>query len=285
MAVYVGTSGWQYRDWRGLLYPPGLGQGRWLEQYARHFGTVEINGSFYRLPARETFAGWRDHTPDGFVMAVKASRYLTHVRRLRDPAEPVERLVRAAAALGGRLGPVLLQLPPNLPADPGALDDCLAAFAGFRLAPGGELVRARQPGAQAGRQIRVAVECRHESWWTGETERVLARRGAALCWADRLGRPVTPLWRTAGWGYLRFHEGAAQPWPRYGEQALGSWVERITAHWPDQADVLVYFNNDPGGAALYDAAAFAALSRRAGRTVTGTWRPADPAGPASANPA
>lgn len=284
MPVQVGTSGWQYRDWRGLLYPPGLGQTRWLEHYARHFGTVENNGSFYRLPAQATFAGWRDRTPDGFVMAVKASRYLTHVRRLRDPAEPVERLVRAAAPLGGRLGPVLLQLPPNLPADAGVLDGCLAAFSRFRLAPDGELVYPGQPGAAAARRIRVAVEFRHDSWWDGETERVLARHGAALCWADRHGRPVAPLWRTAGWGYLRFHEGAAQPWPRYGEQALGSWVERVAAGWPDEADVLVYFNNDPGGAALYDAAAFAALAGQAGRTVTPTWVPdgSDPADPARA---
>jgi uncharacterized protein YecE (DUF72 family) len=284
MPVQVGTSGWQYRDWRGLLYPPGLGQTRWLEHYARHFGTVENNGSFYRLPAQATFAGWRDHTPDGFVMAVKASRYLTHVRRLRDPDEPVERLIRAAAPLGGRLGPVLLQLPPSLPADPGTLDGCLAAFARFRLAPDGELVRPGQPGARAARRIRVAVEFRHDSWWDGETERVLARHGAALCWADRHGRPVTPLWRTAGWGYLRFHEGAAQPWPRYGEQALGSWVERIAAGWPDGADLLVYFNNDPGGAALYDAATFASLARRAGRTVTPTWAP-DGSDPARTTPA
>jgi uncharacterized protein YecE (DUF72 family) len=278
MPVYVGTSGWQYRDWRGVLYPRGLGQGRWLEHYTRHFGTVENNGSFYRLPTPDTFAGWRERTPDGFVMAVKASRYLTHVRRLQDPAEPVERLVRAAAALGARLGPVLLQLPPNLPGDPAALDGCLAAFAGFRLNPDGELVRSGQPGAAAARRIRVAVEFRHASWWTAGTERVLARRGAALCWADRRGRPVTPLWRTADWGYLRFHEGAAEPWPRYGEQALGSWADRLTAGWPDGADLLVYFNNDPGGAALYDAAAFASLIRRAGRTVTRTWEPATPDG-------
>jgi uncharacterized protein YecE (DUF72 family) len=279
MPVYVGTSGWQYRDWRGLLYPPGLGQTRWLERYAEYFGTVENNGSFYRLPAQETFAGWRGRTPPGFVMAVKASRYLTHVRRLRDPDEPVERLIRAATPLGDRLGPVLLQLPPTMPADPGALDSCLAAFARFRLAPDGGT-------GEVGCRIRVAVEFRHDSWWSGETERLLARHGAALCWADRLGHPVTPLWRTAGWGYLRFHEGAAQPWPRYSEQALASWVERVTASWPDGADVLAYFNNDPGGAALYDAAAFASLARQAGRTVTPTWEPGgDPVDPARSAPA
>jgi uncharacterized protein YecE (DUF72 family) len=246
--MYVGTSGWQYRDWRGVLYPPGLAQGRWLEYYAGHYGTVENNGSFYRLPGRETFAGWQARTPAGFVMAVKASRYLTHIRRLRDPAEPVARLMRAAAGLGDRLGPVLLQLPPNLPADAAALDECLGEFARF-------------PGA------RVAVEFRHRSWQSGDIQRLLARHNAALCWADRLGRPVTALWRTADWGYLRFHQGLALPWPRYGRQALRAWLRRIGAAWPATADVFVYFNNDQGGAAVRDAAAFAALARRDGRPV------------------
>jgi len=237
----VGTSGWQYRDWRGVLYPPGLAQRGWLEYYAGRYGTVENNAAFYRLPSHETFAAWRARTPDGFVMAVKASRYLTHVRRLRDPAEPVGRLLRAAAGLGDRLGPVLLQLPPNLPADARALEDCLREFARF-------------PGT------RVAVEFRHPSWWTEETRQALERHGAALCWADRAGHPVTPLWRTADWGYLRFHEGAAQPWPRYDAPVLRSWVQRIARAWRGDADVFVYFNNDQGGAAVHDATAFASIA-------------------------
>jgi len=261
MPVLVGTSGWQYRDWRGVLYPAGLAERDWLEHYARRYGTVENNGTFYRLPARDTFAAWRAKTPDGFLMTVKASRYLTHVRRLRDPAEPVARLMGAAAGLGDRLGPMLLQLPPNLRADPGALDACLSEFA-------------RHPaGGNPGNRVRVAVEFRHESWWITETQRLLARYNAALCWADRLGRPVTPLWRTADWGYLRFHEGAAQPWPRYGTQALDSWVRRAADAWPGGADVFVYFNNDQHAAALHDAAAFASLVRRAGRQVTATPSP------------
>src|SRR6516162_728028 len=200
MPVLVGTSGWQYRHWRGTFYPPDVPQRLWLEYYAERFGTVENNGTFYRLPARETFEQWRARTPDGFVMAVKASRYLTHIRRLRDPAEPVERLLVAAAGLGDRLGPVLLQLPPNMPADAGALEETLREFAraGRALALG--------PG---GRGVRVAVEFRHQSWWSEDIRLLLERNGAALCWADRLGRPITPLWRTADWGYLRFHEGAA----------------------------------------------------------------------------
>jgi uncharacterized protein YecE (DUF72 family) len=242
MPWLVGTSGWQYRDWRGVLYPPELPQRRWLEHYAARYPTVESNAAFYRLPSYETFASWRERTPPGFVMAVKASRYLTHIRRLRDPADPVRRLMSQAAGLGDRLGPILLQLPPTLRADAGLLDACLTCF---------------PPG------VRVAVEPRHDSWWTAEVRAVLERRAAALCWADRRSRPVTPLWRTADWGYVRLHEGRAQPRPRYGRAALASWVNRIADAWPAQTDVFVYFNNDPGGAAIRDADAFRGLSERA----------------------
>ncbi|MFD0853080.1 DUF72 domain-containing protein, partial [Actinomadura adrarensis] len=110
MPLYVGTSGWQYADWRDVLYPKGVPQRLWLERYAEVFPTVENNGAFYRLPKRETFESWRDRTPEWFVMAVKASRYLTHVRRLKEPEEPVARLMGVARGLGSRLGPILLQL-------------------------------------------------------------------------------------------------------------------------------------------------------------------------------
>jgi uncharacterized protein YecE (DUF72 family) len=257
MPIRTGTSGWQYRDWRGAFYPPGLAQRRWLEHYAARYGTVENNASFYRLPAPDTFAGWQARTPEGFVMAVKASRYLTHVRRLRDPAEPVARLMGAAARLGDRLGPVLVQLPPTMRADPRALDACLREFARFRAT-----------GAAPPRPVQVAVEFRHESWWTDEIRELLAAHNAALCWADRRGRPVTRLWRTADWGYLRFHEGAGAPWPRYGTRALRGWAQRIAQTWPEGADVFAYFNNDQRAAAPQDAAAFAAIARRAGCQVT-----------------
>ena len=262
----MGTSGWQYRDWRGPLYPPGLAQRRWLEHYASQYATVENNGTFYRLPAAETFADWQARTPPDFVMAVKASRYLTHIRRLREPAEPVARMMTAAAGLGGRLGPVLLQLPPTLPADAGLLAGCLAEFARFP-APAGP---GDGPGRDPAGRLRIAVEPRHPSWWTGQIRDVLTAHGAALCWADRRGRPAGPLWRTADWGYLRFHEGTARPWPRYGRQALRSWAGRLAETWPDEADVYVYFNNDPGGAAVADSTAFARLAARAGLTVTRT---------------
>jgi len=172
MPVLVGTSGWQYRDWRGVLYPPGLAQRRWLEYYASHYATVENNGAFYRLPSPQTFADWRARTPDDFVMAVKASRYLTHVLRLRDAAGPVGRLLGAAAGLGSRLGPVLLQLPPNFPVDPVALEDCLREFAAFRM-PG-------EPGASGA----AAAGC---GWrWNSGTSHGGPNRSGS-CW-----RATTP---------------------------------------------------------------------------------------------
>lgn len=243
----VGTSGWQYSDWRGVLYPKGVPQRVWLPHYTRFFQTVECNNAFYRLPSPEIFANWRREVPDGFVMAVKVSRFLTHIKRLRDPAEPVERLLRHAAGLGNRLGPMLLQLPPTLRADAGRLDACLSQF----------------PDT-----IRVAVEPRHPSWWSEEIQAVLRAHGAALCWADVGGRPATPLWSTAGWGYLRFHAGAGRPWPRYGRQSLRSWVGRIADTWASDAQVFAYFNNDPGGAAVWDAVEFARIGSRAGLTAT-----------------
>ncbi|MBE1490263.1 DUF72 domain-containing protein [Plantactinospora soyae] len=239
--ILLGTSGWQYRDWRGRFYPAGLPQTRWLEHYAERFATVEVNNAFYRLPERDIFARWRGRTPDDFCVAVKMSRYLTHIKRLREPDEPVDRFLSRATALGDRLGPVLLQLPPNLPADVPALDRTLSRFPA---------------------DVRVTVEPRHPSWWTDQTREVLERHRAALCWADRGGRPVTPLWRTADFGYLRLHEGRARPHPRYGRAALRSWLDRIGSTFTGDETTFVFFNNDPGGAAIADAAALAGTARR-----------------------
>jgi uncharacterized protein YecE (DUF72 family) len=247
--IVIGTSGWQYADWRGAFYPADLPQRLWLEHYAGQFATVEVNNAFYRLPERGTFVGWRRRTPDDFVVSVKMSRYLTHIRRLRDPAEPVARFLGRATALADQLGPVLLQLPPTLRIDLAALDAALSQF---------------PP------EVRVVVEPRHASWWTAELRDLLVRRGAALCWADRGGRPIAPLWRTADFGYLRLHEGRAHPWPRYGRRALETWLDRIA---DSDAETFVYFNNDPGGAAVADAATMGSLARRRGVAVTRTPRP------------
>ncbi len=248
MPVLVGTSGWQYRDWRGRFYPETLPQRAWLEHYASHFATVESNNAFYRLPEPSTFAGWAGRTPGDFVMAVKASRFLTHLRRLREPEEPVRRLLDHAGHLGAKLGPVLLQLPPTLRADPDSLDRCLGCFP--------------QP-------LQVAVEPRHPSWFSDEVRALLTARGAALCLADS-GGPLTPMWRTADWAYLRFHHGTAAPPPCYGRTALATWAARLAELWGPAATVYAYFNNDPVGCAVRDAHLFALAAARAGLSPTRT---------------
>jgi uncharacterized protein YecE (DUF72 family) len=150
------------------------------------------------------------------------------------------------AGLGDRLGPVLLQLPPTLRADSGLLDDCLRQF------PAG---------------VRVAVEPRHPSWWTDRTRDLLTEHQAALVWADRDSRRITPLWRTADWGYVRLHAGRALPWPNYGRTSLRSWLDRVGKVWDDDADVFVYFNNDPGGAAVANARTFLTMARNQRRAA------------------
>jgi uncharacterized protein YecE (DUF72 family) len=251
MPVLVGTSGWQYDDWRGVLYPAGLPRRAWLSYYFTQFRTLEVNATFYRLPTEQTVTGWAAAAPDDAVFAVKASRFLTHVRRLADPVEPVTRMESVLAPLGHRLGPVLLQLPPTLPAAPQALDEVLAAF-------------------PAGR--RVALEPRHPSWFTPPVREILAAHDAALVWADRRGRPTGPLWRTASWGFVRLHEGTARPAPSYGPTALRSWSARIRDAWTPSHDVYVYFNNDANAAAVRNAATFARLTARAGWPVSRTPR-------------
>lgn len=250
MTLWIGTSGWQYRHWKGLFYPDGVPQRQWLDYYAARFATVELNNSFYRLPPTEAFEHWRATIPPGFVFAVKASRYLTHVKRLKDPAEPVGRLMAHAAGLGDRLGPVLVQLPPNMKADPAALDAALACF------PAG---------------VRVAVEVRHPSWIEGqaasEVRSVLESRRAAWVIAD--GGPVAlPAWVTADWSYIRFHRGTGRPEYCYTQPALRKWAATVADLLGRERDVYCYFNNDPNGCALRDARWFAAAASRAGLDPT-----------------
>jgi uncharacterized protein YecE (DUF72 family) len=244
--LYVGTSGWQYRDWRETFYPREVAQSAWLRHYADRFATVELNNSFYRLPERATFEHWRNATPDDFVLTVKMSRYLTHIRRLREPQEPVRRFFERAEGLAEKLGPVLVQLPPTLQADLNRLADTLDRF------PAG---------------VRVAVEPRDDSWFGDGLRSLLEERGAALCLADS-PRRATPVWRTATWGFVRFHEGQGTPRPCYGERALATWAERIASLWDDRADVFCYFNNDAGACAVRDAVTFAGLARGAGLRPT-----------------
>ncbi|MEX2255062.1 MAG: DUF72 domain-containing protein [Acidimicrobiia bacterium] len=238
----VGTSGWQYREWRPSIYPVGVPQRRWLERYAELFDTVEINNSFYRLPTEGSFRRWAEATPADFCFAVKASRYLTHVKRLRDPVAPVRLFASRARQLGPKLGPILLQLPPHFPCDPARLDATLEAF---------------------GTDVHVAVELRDERWHEERVYEVLHRRGSALVWWDRRGTHG-PLVRTTTWCYLRLHEGTARVAPAYGRRALATWCERILTHYGDSLAGWVYFNNDRGAAAPRNALEFRRLAARAG---------------------
>lgn len=228
-ALRVGTSGFSYNHWRGVFYPPEVPQRAWLEFYAERFDTVELNNPFYRLPSEATFRAWHDRAPRGFCYAVKMSRYLTHVRKLNDPAEPIERFLQHAAPLAETLGPILIQLPPGLHADPPRLDAALA------LCP---------------RQHRWAVEFRHPSWLVEPVYEVLRRHGAALCIHDHI--PDHPHVLTAGFTYLRFH-GAGQPDGNYTDDALDRAAERIRTDRAAGVDVYAYFNNDWHGYAIGNA--------------------------------
>ncbi|HEY1420239.1 MAG TPA: DUF72 domain-containing protein [Candidatus Dormibacteraeota bacterium] len=244
--VYVGTSGWQYTHWKRIFYPQRLPQRAWLSYFAERFRTVEVNNTFYNLPATSVFEQWKEATPNDFIFALKLSRYLTHIKRLRDPAEPVHRFMERARALGEKCGPVLLQLPPSLEIDEGLLEKALSSF---------------------GPAVRVAVEFRHESWFTPEVQSLLEKRRVALCLADS-PRRTQPRWRTADWAMVRFHEGRGGGAPGYGRDALRRWVLRIAETWGPGADVYVYFNNDTGGHALKDAVTFARLAESAGLNPT-----------------
>jgi uncharacterized protein YecE (DUF72 family) len=242
--IIVGTSGWQYDDWRGRFYPKGLPTARWLEHFSRVFPSVEVNNSFYRLPDESAFDRWRALTPDGFVVTIKASRYITHVKRLRDAEEPLELFWSRCARLQDKLGPVLFQLPPRFKADVGRL----RTFIG--LLP---------------QALRPAFEFRDPSWETDEVFSMLDGAGAALVlpdWPDR--EPVVRV--CGGWSYVRFHKGSRVR-PGYSRAKLERWADRMIDLGP--GDVYVYFNNDTGGAALRNAATLTRLLIDRGAAVCG----------------
>ena len=231
-AVHVGCSGWTYAHWRGVVYPKGLPQRRWLEHYATLFDTVEVNATFYRLPSRDTVAAWVETVPERFVFAVKASRYLTHVRRLRDPGRGVERFYASIEPLvsSPKLGPVLWQLPETF-----HRDDERLARALDRLPPG-----------------RHAFEFRHPSWFEPEVYSLLRERRAALVIGDHPERPFQAHELTADWTYVRFHHGSRGRRGNYSERELEGWARRIRA-WRRRAEVFAYFNNDWEGFAVANA--------------------------------
>jgi uncharacterized protein YecE (DUF72 family) len=227
--VHIGCSGWNYRDWRGVIYPEGLPARRWLERYAELFATVEVNATFYRLPTEKTVQTWAEQTPEDFRFAVKASRYMTHVYRLKEPKRGgtglfFERLEPLRAA--GKLGPILWQLPQNFKRD----DERLAGVLG--RAPAG----------------RHAFEFRHESWFTRDVYDILAAHGAALVVSDSPKWPFQTHDLTTGWTYIRFHYGRRGRRGNYSERELEEWKRRLAA-WRSRVEIFGYFNNDWSGIA------------------------------------
>ena len=231
MQVLVGTSGYSYKEWKGTFYPPDLKAAGMLSYYAERLSTVEINNTFYRMPTTSLLEQWSAQVPPDFTFVLKGSQQITHMKRLKDVAEPVDYFFRTAAVLGPKLGPVLFQLPPNFKKDVVRLRDFLA------------LLPADRP---------VAFEFRHESWFDEEIYAALRDRGAALCAADtddsgEEGAPIVP---TGPWGYLRLRRAD------YDDAALRSWVERVRAQPWERA--FVFFKHEDAGKGPAMAAQFVA---------------------------
>jgi uncharacterized protein YecE (DUF72 family) len=227
--VRIGCSGWNYAHWRERVYPKGVPQRRWLEHYATLFDTVEVNNTFYRLPKRESVAAWVEQTPPDFLFAVKASRFLTHMKRLTDMGQGVERFYERIEPLAAspKLGPVLWQLPETF-----HRDDERLAFALERLPPG-----------------RHCFEFRHPSWFAADVYALLREHRVALVIGDHPERPFQAHELTADWTFVRFHYGSRGRNGNYSDRELETWKRRI-AQWCRRVDVLAYFNNDWEGYAV-----------------------------------
>jgi uncharacterized protein YecE (DUF72 family) len=230
--VRVGCSGWMYDDWRGRLYPEGLAKKRWLDRYAEVFDTVEVNSTFYRLASRDAVAEWVERTPEDFLFAVKASRFLTHMKRLTDLDRGVRRFYERIEPMveAGRLGPVLWQLPENFHRDDERLKTALSS-----LPPG-----------------RHCFEFRHPSWFVPEVHELLRARGVAMVIGDHPSRPFQSYELTADWTFVRFHYGSHGRGGNYSRTELERWKRRIAA-WRRRAEVFAYFNNDWKGYAVDNA--------------------------------
>jgi len=233
IAARVGCSGWQYRHWRGDFYPASLSQREWLEYYAQRFDTVEINNTFYRLPEASSFREWRRRVPRGFEYAVKASRFLTHMKKLKEPEEPIDRFFDRARHLGPALGPILFQLPPHWPVNVERLQTFLDALP---------------------RRRRYAIEFRDPTWYASEVLALLKAHRIALCLHDMTGSESSRL-VTGAFVYVRFHgsHGLRKYSGTYSEEALNDWAEWLTGRLRTGLPIYAYFNNDAVGHAPRDA--------------------------------
>jgi uncharacterized protein YecE (DUF72 family) len=242
-AAYIGCSGWHYQHWRGRVYSETLPTSAWLREYARRFPTVEINNSFYRLPPEETFASWRAQVARGFVFAVKASRFLTHIKRLRDPEEPLERLLRHARPLGPTLGPILYQTPPRWFPD----EDRLRIFL--------EALPARLGSRQ---HLHHVIEFRDPRGYEPWVIDLLDEHGVTMCVHDMPGSE-SPLVNIGPIVYVRMHGYGKKYGGSYPDEVLREWAGWLTGALTSGRHVYVYFNNDVNAYAVQDAARLTAM--------------------------
>ena len=231
LRYHIGTSGWHYDHWRHTFYPEALAKAKWLEFYATHFTTVEVNNSFYRLPSGTTFAAWRDSSPANFAFAVKVSRFITHIKRLKNAQEAVETFMSRARILGGKLGPLLYQLPPNMHRD----DDRLESF--LSTLPQG---------------MKHVVEFRHQSWLDDEVFGILHKYNTGLCVFD-MPSLSCPLVATANFAYIRFHGSTGLYSSCYSDEELAGWAKRLADLATNLEAMYIYFNNDAEAFAVRNA--------------------------------
>ena len=229
--IHVGCSGWVYKHWRGIFYPDGLPQKRWFERYAEEFDTVEINASFYRLPLASTFEGWRSKAPSDFRYAVKVNRFITHMKKLLDCKEEVDRFVMLARLLGAKLGPLLYQLPPSLQKNLERLDNFLSMLPD---------------------DLEQVIEFRHASWYDEDVRTLLDRRGVGVVAHDLKGL-ISPRWASGRTAYVRFHGAGGKYWGRYPDGTLLEWTDWCLDQARQGRSVWCYFNNDIHGHAIEDA--------------------------------
>jgi uncharacterized protein YecE (DUF72 family) len=228
---YIGCSGWHYDHWRALYYPEGLPKSKWLQFYAKKFSTVELNNSFYHLPSEKAFVTWRESTPDNFLFAVKVSRFITHIKRLRNLDSAVEYFLSRACLLQGKLGPLLYQLPPNMKRNDNVLENFLS------LLP---------------QKYQHAFEFRHDSWIDDSVFRILQQYNVGLCVFDMPGF-TCPLIATTDFAYVRFHGSQSLYSSCYSDEELSRWAEKIAQLGEKVKAVYIYFNNDAEAFAIRNA--------------------------------
>ncbi|MEA3490120.1 MAG: DUF72 domain-containing protein [Candidatus Omnitrophota bacterium] len=247
-SLHIGCSGWNYNHWKGPFYTRKSSSQAWFREYSAVFSTVEINNTFYRLPERSTFKKWREQAPKGFIYSVKANRFITHMKKLKDPEEPVERFLKCARILAGHLGPVLFQLPPHWSVNPERLD----AFTGFLP-----------------ENLQCVFEFRDSSWYDERIYGILEKKRIAMCLHDMRGSE-SPLILTGPLCYIRFHGTTGLYGGKYPAPTLKKWARFIKKALSEGRDVYAYFNNDAEANAPRDALRLIEEVKNLGTFLKGT---------------